>query len=190
MHAVTGHVSGDVRVWSVQSGTIIHELTKVHSKWIRSIALSPSGSKLLTASADGTVYAWDPQSGHGDPWLLGRHQQDARSVVFSPDGTRAISCSRDGSVNPRRPRPTVSGRLRSRLMGHASLQRAKTMRSTCSAHTTALPLSSHLSHTPMRLTWWPSRMTAGTLLLVLMTTPSACGMAEAASCYPALFECI
>ncbi|GAB1528145.1 hypothetical protein RhiTH_011336 [Rhizoctonia solani] len=98
MHAVTGHVSGDVRVWSVQSGTIIHELTKVHSKWIRSIALSPSGSKLLTASADGTVYAWDPQSGHGDPWLLGRHQQDARSVVFSPDGTRAISCSRDGSV--------------------------------------------------------------------------------------------
>ncbi|KAF8725293.1 WD40 repeat-like protein, partial [Rhizoctonia solani] len=97
-HAVIGHSSGDVRVWSVQGGTIIHELAKVHSDWIRSIAFSPSGSKLLTASADGTVYAWDPQSGYGDPWLFGRHQQDARSVVLSPDGTRAISSSEDRTV--------------------------------------------------------------------------------------------
>ncbi|GAB1527261.1 hypothetical protein RhiTH_010436 [Rhizoctonia solani] len=97
-HAITGHNSGDVRVWSVQGGTVIHELAKVHSSWIRSIAFSPSGSKLLTASADGTMYAWGPQSGYGEPWLFGRHQQDARSVVFSPDGTRAISCSSDRTV--------------------------------------------------------------------------------------------
>ncbi|CAE6487951.1 unnamed protein product [Rhizoctonia solani] len=97
-YAVTGHVSGDVRVWSVQDGTIIHELAKVHSNWIRSIAFSPRGSKLLIASADGTVYAWDPQSGYGEPWLFGRHREDTRCVVFSPDGTRAISCSSDRTV--------------------------------------------------------------------------------------------
>ncbi|GAB1528149.1 hypothetical protein RhiTH_011340 [Rhizoctonia solani] len=97
-HAVTGHNSGDILVWSVQDGTIIHELTKVHSNWIRSIVFSPSGSKLLTASLDGTVYAWDPERGYGDPWLFGRHQEDARSVVFSPDGTRAISCSEDRTI--------------------------------------------------------------------------------------------
>ncbi|GAB1523593.1 hypothetical protein RhiTH_006743 [Rhizoctonia solani] len=98
-HAVIGHSSGDVRVWNVQDGTIIHELAKVHSDWIMSIAFSPSGSKLLTTSADGTVYVWDPQSDYGDPWLFGRHQKDARCVVFSPDGTRAISCSSDRTVN-------------------------------------------------------------------------------------------
>ncbi|KAF8747809.1 WD40 repeat-like protein [Rhizoctonia solani] len=97
-YTVTGHVSGDVRVWSVQDGTIIHELAKVHSNWIRSIAFSPRGSKLLIASADGTVYAWDPQSGYGEPWLFGRHREDTRCVVFSPDGTRAISCSSDRTV--------------------------------------------------------------------------------------------
>ncbi|CAE6381437.1 unnamed protein product [Rhizoctonia solani] len=97
-HAVTGHNSGDILLWSVQDGTIIHELTKVHSNWIRSIVFSPSGNKLLTASLDGTVYAWDPQSDYGDPWLFGRHQKDARCVVFSPDGTRAISCSEDRTV--------------------------------------------------------------------------------------------
>ncbi|KAF8752593.1 ribosomal large subunit assembly [Rhizoctonia solani] len=120
-HAVTGHNSGDILLWSVQDGTIIHELTKVHSNWIRSIVFSPSGNKLLTASLDGTVYAWDPQSDYGDPWLFGRHQKDARSlertaldssdhhpwkaptspvlsVAVSPDGSRIAAASGDHAI--------------------------------------------------------------------------------------------
>ncbi|KAF8688206.1 NACHT domain, partial [Rhizoctonia solani] len=97
-HLVTGHSSGDLRVWSLQDGTVTHSPPTVHSSWIRSIGFLPLGDKLVTGSNNRCVYIWDVENGYSNPCLLGTHDHFVYSAAFSPDGTRVASCSRDHTV--------------------------------------------------------------------------------------------
>ncbi|KAF8752669.1 hypothetical protein RHS01_07630 [Rhizoctonia solani] len=67
-HLVTGHQSGELRVWSLQHGTVTHSPPKVR------------------------VYM-DVENGYSKPCLLGTHNRFVHSAAFSPDGTRVASCS-------------------------------------------------------------------------------------------------
>ncbi|KAF8737166.1 WD40 repeat-like protein, partial [Rhizoctonia solani] len=95
---VTGHGSGDLRVWSLQDGTATHSPPKVHNEGITSIGFSPLGDKLVTGSWDMCVYIWDVENGYSNPCLLGTHHDWVYSTAFSPDGTRVASCSSDSTV--------------------------------------------------------------------------------------------
>ncbi|KAF8670836.1 WD40 repeat-like protein [Rhizoctonia solani] len=97
-HLVTGHYSGELRVWSLQDGTVTRSPPKVHNRAISSIGFSPLGNKLVTASHDGCVYMWDVENGYSNPCLLGTHDDEVYSAAFSPDGTRVASCSYDRTV--------------------------------------------------------------------------------------------
>ncbi|KAF8716673.1 WD domain, G-beta repeat, partial [Rhizoctonia solani] len=97
-HLVTGHRSGDLRVWSLQDGTPTHSPPTVHSNTITSIRFLPLGDKLVTASYDRCVYIWDVKSSYSNPCLLGTHDDWVFSAVFSPDGTRVASCSHDRTL--------------------------------------------------------------------------------------------
>ena len=59
-----------------------------------SVAFSPDGKRLASASEDQTVKVWDATSGQETLTLKG-HTDWVLSVAFSPDGKRLASASED-----------------------------------------------------------------------------------------------
>ncbi len=60
-----------------------------------SVAFSPDGQRLASASQDQTVKVWDTGTGQETLTLKG-HTSCVMSVAFSPDGQRLASASRTG----------------------------------------------------------------------------------------------
>ena len=68
-----------------------------HSQWVRSVAYSPDGSRIVTASSDGTARLFDGRSGEPLRVLRG-HDGDVNAAVFTPDGRRVLTGSADGTA--------------------------------------------------------------------------------------------
>jgi hypothetical protein len=64
---------------------------------VLSVAFSPDGGRLATASWDGTARVWDAASGRQLALLQG-HTSRVDRVVFGPDGARLATASADGTV--------------------------------------------------------------------------------------------
>jgi dipeptidyl aminopeptidase/acylaminoacyl peptidase len=65
-----------------------------HDRVVRSLAWSPDGRLLATASADRTVRVWDA-TGAGKPLVLRGHEAEVRSVAWSADGRTLVTASGD-----------------------------------------------------------------------------------------------
>src|SRR3989440_11605343 len=80
----------------VPMGKLITPYRK-HSAPVLSIAWSPDGKKIASASADKTVHIWNATS--KNPILIYRnHNKSVSAVAWSPDGSRIVSGSWDTSV--------------------------------------------------------------------------------------------
>jgi WD40 repeat protein len=75
-----------VRLWDVDSGKQLHCLTG-HTDTVKSVAISPDGGRVASASVDGTVRLWDAATGQELRRFEG-HASWVMSVAFSPDGRR------------------------------------------------------------------------------------------------------
>jgi WD40 repeat protein len=64
---------------------------------VSSVAFSPDGKRIVSASHDKTVRVWDARTGKQLLVLTG-HADIVTSVAFSPDGKRIVSASRDHTV--------------------------------------------------------------------------------------------
>jgi WD40 repeat protein len=86
-----------------------------HSDWVQSVAFSPDGSKLASASADRAVRLWNVGTGQVEQTLEG-HSGWVQSVAFSPDGSKLASASRDRTV---RLWNVGTGQVEQTLEGHS-----------------------------------------------------------------------
>ncbi len=68
-----------------------------HAGGVASLAFSPDGTRIVSASYDRTLRVWD--AGRGVALLsLPGHTRGVLSVAFSPDGTRIASGGLDRTV--------------------------------------------------------------------------------------------
>jgi WD40 repeat protein len=86
-----------------------------HTSLVRSVAFSPDGRRLASASRDGTVKIWDVATGQAIFTPHG-HEDYVLSVTFSPDGRWLASASMDQTVKIW---DAGSGQLVRSLHGHA-----------------------------------------------------------------------
>ena len=67
-----------MRLWDATTGQPVGQPLEGHTRWVLSVAFSPDGTRLASASADGTVRLWDATTGQpmGQP-LEGTHGEGA-----------------------------------------------------------------------------------------------------------------
>jgi WD40 repeat protein len=83
-----------VRVWDNSTGRQRLKLT--HRYWVRALAVSPDGTKLVSSSLDDTVRLWDLRTGRELYRLAGHGRLGGRRAVgFTPDGKRFLSWGDD-----------------------------------------------------------------------------------------------
>jgi WD40 repeat protein len=106
---------GAVRVWDIPTGRIVSDL-QGHTDSVVSIAFSPDGTRLASASLDGTVRIWEINDGRLMHRLEG-HDGAVHDVTFDPKGTRIASAGKDGTV---RIWETTDGHNVLTIVGHTS----------------------------------------------------------------------
>ena len=70
-----------------------------HDLGVYSVAFSPDGNHVVSASGDKTIRIWEIQTRRMVAGPFKGHTDVVLSVGYSPDGQRIVSGSRDGSFN-------------------------------------------------------------------------------------------
>jgi len=89
--------SGEVKIWKVADGSLVREINPSHSDTVFSLAFSPDGKLLATASADKFVKVFDPSTGKLIKTLSG-HTHYVLSVSWRANGRTIASSGADKAV--------------------------------------------------------------------------------------------
>jgi WD40 repeat protein len=92
-----------VIIWDAATGDEVFTVPGLESA-MNSVAWSPDGNELLTASLDGTIAIWPIQDAADasrrvdDQYILSGHTGSVWNASWSPDGRRILSASKDGTA--------------------------------------------------------------------------------------------
>ncbi len=88
-----------IQLWAARRDqlTPVGKPLRGHAGYVSSIAFSPDGTRLVSASSDSTLKLWDTVEGNEMGTLHG-HRGGAHGVVFSKDGRHIYSTGEDGDV--------------------------------------------------------------------------------------------
>jgi WD40 repeat protein len=86
-----------MRADEIPTGLTLRHTLSGHKDVVMSVAFSPDGEVLASASLDGTLRLWNVQTGQFIRSLKG-HKGYVYSVAFSPDGGVLASASGDGTL--------------------------------------------------------------------------------------------
>jgi WD40 repeat protein len=87
---------GELILWDLDTQREIRRF-EGHTGWVNSVAFSPDGAAILSASDDGTLRLWDVASG-GLIRRFEEHTGAVKSMALSPDGQTAVSGGAGGIV--------------------------------------------------------------------------------------------
>jgi len=110
-----------IRLWDLQQRKLVHTFAG-HTSVITSLAFSPDGQQLASASWDKTIKLWDVRTGQLLRTLEG-HTSSVTALAFSPDGKTLASGSANYLVDSDhsiRLWDRESGRMLASLEGHDS----------------------------------------------------------------------
>jgi WD40 repeat protein len=79
-----------------EAGALLRTLAG-HTNPVNGVAVTPDGSRAVSASGDRTLKVWDLASGVELHTLTG-HTESVRGVAVTPDGSRAVSASYDKTL--------------------------------------------------------------------------------------------
>lgn len=91
-----GNADGDINIWDGLTGEILHPLT-AHNDTVRTLAVSPSGQRLVSGSGDG-IKVWQPQTGELLYSLPTEPGLPIWTVSISPDEQTFVSGDYGGNV--------------------------------------------------------------------------------------------
>ena len=89
-----------LRLWKSSATSSLITLSKTlngHIYWVKSVAVSPDGTRVVSGSEDRTIKIWDAHTRMCLQTLRG-HTDFVNSVAVSPDGTQIVSGSWDKTI--------------------------------------------------------------------------------------------
>ena len=105
-----------IKLWETATGTE-RAVLRGHGRRVTSVAFSPDGKSLASASLDGAVKLWDPAIGQERVALRGHTGHQVDEVVFSPDSKLLATASHDHTAKLC---DVATGRELLTLRGHTS----------------------------------------------------------------------
>jgi WD40 repeat protein len=109
-HIITdGELSNGVRIWDLDTGQLIahgEAHAPQYSNYVRSLALSRDGRRIVSGSTDRTIQMWDAETAAPIGGPLTGHRDTVDGVAFSVDGEQIISGSSDKTIRVWNANPT------------------------------------------------------------------------------------